>query len=153
MNFQRQFTVLSTLLQPKQSLIQTEKKDLRSKYKFEYNNLMPLTGWNLYSTEMLDQLKSGSVGKNPLNVIGSMWKSLPESERDLWKEKAKTENEKRSEANERAILEALKDKEFLALSAHEFLKYKPKDMYIYKYELSVLRLNITKKILSEISRD
>ena len=88
-----------------------------------------------------------------MNEIGSKWKSLPESEKDLWKEKAKTENEKRAEANEPAILKALKDKEFLALSVHEFSKYKPKDMYIYKYELSVQRLKITKKILSDISRD
>ena len=96
-------------------------------------------------------LESGKI--KTLNVIGSKWKSLPKSEQDLWNEKAKIENEKRSEANEPAILEALNDKEFLALSAHEFLKFKPKDMYIYRYELSVLRLNITKKILSEISRD
>ena len=146
----------STLLLLTRSLIQTEKNDLRSKYKFEYNNRSPFTGWTLYSTEMLE---SGSVGKNQesggktLNEIGSKWKSLPESEKDLWKEKAKTENEKRAEANEPAILKALKDKEFLALSQHEFLKYKPKDMYIYKYELSVQRLKITKKILSDISRD
>ena len=125
-----------------------KKKELSSKYKFEYNNQVPLTGWNLYSTKMIE---SGSFGYRPLNKIGSMWKSLPESEQDLWKEKAEIENEKRSKANEPAILEALKEKEFLALTSHEFLKYKPRDMYIYKYELSVLRLNTTRKILSEIS--
>ena len=137
----------STLLLLTRSLIQTEKNDLRSKYKFEYNNRSPFTGWTLYSTEMQES------GGKTLNEIGSKWKSLPESEKDLWKEKAKTENEKRAEANEPAILKALKDKEFLALSVHEFSKYKPKDMYIYKYELSVQRLKITKKILSDISRD
>ena len=137
----------STLLLLTRSLIQTEKNDLRSKYKFEYNNRMPFSGWTLYSTEMQES------GGKTLNEIGSKWKSLPESEKDLWKEKAKTENEKRAEANEPAILKALKDKEFLALSVHEFSKYKPKDMYIYKYELSVQRLKITKKILSDISRD
>lgn len=137
----------STLLLLTRSLIQTEKNDLRSKYKFEYNNRSPFTGWTLYSTENQES------GGKTLNEIGSKWKSLPESEKDLWKEKAKTENEKRAEANEPAILKALKDKEFLALSVHEFSKYKPKDMYIYKYELSVQRLKITKKILSDISRD
>ena len=127
------------------SLNPSEKKDLRAKYKFKYNNQLPVTGWQLYSTEMLE---SGSFGKNPLNKIGSIWKSLEISEQDLWKEKAKIENEKRVEANEPAILEALENKDFLALSEHEFKKYNPEDMYIYKYELSVLRLNITKKILS-----
>lgn len=127
----------------KKSLL-AQQKDLRSKYKFEYDNQIPLTGWNLYSAKMLE---SGSFGYKPLKIIGSVWLSMSESERGVWKEKAKIENEKRSEANEPAILEAIKNKEFLALSYHEFKKYKPNQEYIYKYELSVLRLKTTKKIL------
>ena len=106
----------------------------------------------LYSTEQMGS-KSFANKQHALKEIGPIWKSLPESERNHWEEKAEIENEKRAEANRPAILEALKNDDILALTNHEFKKYKPNQQFIYLNALSVLRLNITRKILNEIKND
>ena len=88
-----------------------------------------------------------------LKEIAPIWNSMPESERNHWEEKAEMENEKRIDANRPAILEALKNDDILALTSHEFRKYKPNQQFIYLNALSVLRLNITRKVLNEIKND
>merc|ERR1712235_174515 len=101
----------------------SHQKDLRSKYKFEYNDKRNVTGWALFSSE---QLKSGSFdGHLITSRISHSWQSLTESEREHWREKAEIENTKRAEANMPAILEALENNDLLALTSYEMSKYSP----------------------------
>merc|ERR1712235_186648 len=110
--------------------ITSHQENLRSKYNFEYNNQYnTVNGWLLYSTEQMGSTSFANK-QHALKEIGPIWKSLPESERNHWEEKAEIENEKRAEANRPAILEALKNDDILALTNHEFKKYKPNQQFI-----------------------
>lgn len=77
---------------------------------------------------------------------------MTESEREHWGEKAEIENTKRAKANMPAILEALENNDLLALTSYEMSKYSPEQKHLYSYELNVLRLKITKKVLNQIEQ-
>merc|ERR1711962_7463 len=130
--------------------VRLHQKELRKKYNFEYGNWIAVSGKDLYM-------------KAVVSADSSLWSALPESEKDVWREKAKIENVKREKANEPAILEAINNNDIIALSETEYSRYHkdakytfPKGNgyrapYIYNYELNCLKLKITKQILNDLN--